>query len=82
MGLVRGAVYHYCLGGCTALVLCARRSRSARGSWGRSWVLCLSRFPLPAPRSLSCVWRALLSGCPLSSLAGTPFHVVCAFRGL
>ena len=82
MGLVRGAVRHYSLGGCSALVVCARRSRPVRGGWGRCWVLCLPRFPLPAPRFLRCVWRAVPSGCPLSSLAGTPFHAVCAFRGL
>ena len=45
-------------------------------------VLCLSRFPLPAPRVPRCVWWAVSSGCPLPSLAGTPFHAVCAFRGL
>ena len=55
--------------------------RGARGS-GRYLVLCLSRFPLPAPRVPRCVWRAVLSGCPLPSLAGTPFHAVCAFRAL
>ena len=82
VGLVRGAVRHYCLGGCSALVMCARRSRPVRGARGRRWVFCLPRFPLPAPRSLRCVWRALLSGCFLSWLAGTPFHAVCAFRGL
>ena len=36
----------------------------------------------PAPRFLRCVWRAVPSRCPLSSLAGTPFHAVSAFRGL
>ena len=45
-------------------------------------MLCLPRFSLPAPRFLRCMWRAVPSGCPLSSLAGTPFHAVCAFRGL
>ena len=45
-------------------------------------MLCLSRFPLPARRVPRCVWRAVLSGCPLPSLAGTPFHAVCAFREL
>ena len=45
-------------------------------------MLWLPRFPLPAPRFLRCVWRAVPSGCPLSSLAGTPFHAVCAFCGL
>ena len=52
------------------------------GSSGRYLVLCLSRSPLPAPRVPRCVWRAVLSGCPLPSLAGTPFHAVCAFREL
>ena len=52
------------------------------GGLGRCKVSCLPRFPLPAPRFLRCVWRAVLSGCPLSSLAGTSFHAVCAFRGL
>ena len=81
-GLVRGAVRHYCVGRCSALVVCARRSRPVRGGWGRCRVSCIPRFPLPAPRFPRCVWRAVLSRCPLSSLAGTPFHVVCAFRGL
>ena len=49
------------------------------GVSGRYLVLCLSRFPLPAPRVPRCVWRAVPSGCPLPSLAGTPFHAVCAF---
>ena len=80
--LVRGAMRHYCLGGCSPLVVCARRSRPVRGGWGRCRVSCLPRFPLPAPRFLRCVWRAVPSRCPLSSLAGTPFHAVCAFRGL
>ena len=82
VGLMRGAMRHYCLGGCSALVVCVRRSRPVRGGWGRCRVLCLPRFPLPAPRFLRCVWRAVPSGCPLSLLAGTPFHAVCAFRRL
>ena len=57
------------------------RGRFRRG-WGRCRVLCLPRFPLPAPRFLRCVWRAVPSGCPSSSLAGTPFHAVCALGGL
>ena len=52
------------------------------GGLRRCRVWCLLCFPLPAPRSPRCVWRAVPSGCPLSSLAGTPFHAVCAFRGL
>ena len=57
---------------CTALA-------AGSGGFGRYLVLCLSRFPLPATRVPRCVWRAILSGCPLPSLAGTPFHAVCAF---
>ena len=82
LGLVRGAVRHCCLGGCSALVVCERRSGPVRGGWGRCRVLCRPRFPLPALRFLRCVWRVVPSGCPLSSLAGTPFHAVCAFRRL
>ena len=73
---------HYCLGGCSSPVcVCAALAAGSGGS-GRYLVLCLSRFPLPAPRVPRCVWRAVLSGCPLPSLAGTPFQAVCAFRAL
>ena len=41
---------HYCLGGCSAPSVCARRSRPVRGGSGRYLVLCLSRFPHPALR--------------------------------
>ena len=61
--------------------VCAALAAGSGGS-GRYLVLCLSRFPLLAPRFPRCVWRAVLSGCPLPSLAGTPFHAVCAFRAL
>ena len=61
--------------------VCAALAAGSGGS-GRYLVLCLSRFPLPAPRVPRCVWRAVPSGCPLSSLAGTPFHAVFAFREL
>ena len=61
--------------------VCAAIAAGSGGS-GRYLVLCLSLFPLPAPRVRRCVWRAVQSGCPLPSLAGTPFHVVCAFRAL
>ena len=81
-GLVCGAVRHHCLGGRSALFVCARHWRPVRGGWSRWRVLCLPRHPLPAPRFLRCVWRVVLSGCPLSSLAGTPLLAVCAFRGL
>ena len=58
--------------------VCAALAAGSGGS-GRYLVLCLSRFPLPAPRVPRRVWRAVLSGCPLPSLNGTPFHAVCAF---
>ena len=73
---------HYCLGGRSAPSVCARRSRPVRGGSGRHLASCLFRFPLLAPRVPRCVWRAVPSGCPLPSLAGTPFHAVCAFRAL
>ena len=62
--------------------LCVTALAAGSGGSGRYLVLCLSRFPLPAPRVPRCVWRAVPSGCPLPSLAGTPFHAVCAFRAL
>ena len=61
--------------------VCVALAAGSGGS-GRYLVLCLSRFSLPAPRVPRCVWRAVPSGCPLPSLAGTPFHAVCAFRAL
>ena len=61
--------------------VCAALAAGSGGS-GRYLVLCLSKFPLPALRVRRCVWRVVPSGCPLPSLAGTPFHVVCAFRAL
>ena len=61
--------------------VCAALAAGSGGS-GRYLVLCLSRFPLPAPRVPRCVWRAVPSGCPLPSFTGTPFHAVCAFRAL
>ena len=61
--------------------VCAALAAGSGGS-GRYLVLCLSHFSHPAPLVLRCVWRAVLSGCPLPSLAGTPFHAVCAFRAL
>ena len=82
LGLVLAAVRNHGLRGCSALVVCARCSRPVRGGRGRCWVLCLPRFPLPAPRVLRCVWWAVPSGCPLSSLTGTPFQAVRAFCGL
>ena len=39
-------------------------------------------LPVPSSRPSRCVWLVTPSGCPLSSPAGTPFHVVCVFRVL
>ena len=61
--------------------VCAALAAGSGGT-GRYLVLCLSRFPLPTPRVPRCVWRAVPSWCPLSSLSGTPVHAVCAFRAL
>ena len=52
------------------------------GGPGRYLVLFLPCFPFPAQGVPRCVWRAVPSGCPLPSLAGTPFHAVCAFSEL
>ena len=51
LGLVRGAVRHYCLGGCSALVVCARRSRPVRGAWAGAGfrVFPVSPFPPRVP---------------------------------
>ena len=56
-GLVRGAVRYYCLGGCSALVLCERRSRPVRG--GRAGVWCRVLLISPFPPRLS---RAVFGG--------------------
>ena len=65
MGLVRGAVSHYCLGGCSALVLCARRSRPLRGAGAGAGCRVFPVFPVP-PR----VPRAVCGG---SSRPGISF---------
>ena len=80
MGLVRGSVRHYCLWGCIALFVCARRSRQVQGV-GAGTGSCVSCLPhSPPSRSPRCVWRAVPSGYPLSSPTGTPFHAVCVFH--
>ena len=54
LGLVRGAVRHYCLGGCSTLVVCARRSRPVRAAWvGAGFcVFSVSSFPPRGPRAV------------------------------
>ena len=82
VGLVRGSVCHYCLGRCSAVFVCARRSRPVLvvGAGASS---CVSPAHASlSPRSPRCVWRVVPSRCPLPSPASTPFHAVCAFRGL
>ena len=49
VGLVCGTVCHYCLGGCSALVVCARRSRQVVGGWHRCRFPRLFHAPLPCP---------------------------------
>ena len=49
MGLVRSTVCYYCLGGCSALVVCARRSRLAWGVWAGAGS-CISPWAPPCPR--------------------------------
>ena len=61
--------------------VCAALAVGSGGS-GRYLVLCLSRSPHPALGVPRCVRRALPSGCPLPSLAATPFHAVCEFLKL
>ena len=60
--------------------------RGARGRFGGvragTWCCVSPSSPFPPRVSRVAWWRAVPSGCPLSSLAGTPFHVVCAFRAL
>ena len=81
-GSVRGAVPHYCLGGCSAMFLCARGPRlvigDGAGTGTRSPPSC---FPLSS-RPSRCGLCVAPFGCFLPSPACTPFHAVCAFREL
>ena len=61
---------------------CVRGARGRFGGLGPVPGIVSFCFPHPAPGVPRCVWRAVLSGCPLPSLSGTPFHAVCAFREL
>ena len=61
MGLVRGAVRHYCLGGCSALVVCARRSRPSQVGW---WPV-LGFVSSPCPPSSPAFPAVRLAGCPI-----------------
>ena len=80
MGLVGGTVCYYCLSVSSALVVRAWRLRQVRGV-GTSAASRVPPVPPPlSPGSSRCMWRVLPSRCPVSSPAGTPFHVVCAFH--
>ena len=61
---------------------CVRSARGRFGGLGPVPGVVSLPFPLPAPRVARCVWRAVPSGCSLPSLAGAPFHAVCAVREL
>ena len=61
--------------------VCAALAAGSGGFGPAPGVVSLS-LPLPALHVPRCVWQAVPSGCPLPSLAGTPFHAVCAFRAL
>ena len=65
LGLVRGAVRHYCLGGCSAPSVCARRSRPVRGVPAGTWC-CVSLVSPFAAR----VFRAACGG---PSRPGVPY---------
>ena len=70
-GLGRGAVRHYCLGGCSAPSVCARRSRPVRGVWAGTCCCVSPVSPFP-PR----VSRAACGG---PSRPGVPYprSLVC-----
>ena len=65
MGLVRGAVGHYCLGRCSALVLCVQRSRPVGGVGAGAGFRVLPVSPFP-PR----ISRAVCGG---PSRPGVPY---------
>ena len=65
-GLVRGSVCHYCLSGCSALFVCAQRSRQIWGVWDGAGSCVFPVPPLP-PR----VPRAACGG---SARPGVPYH--------
>ena len=55
MRLVRSAVRHYCLAGCSVVVMCSRRSRQVSGDGARvgsrSPPPCVSLFPRASRRA-------------------------------
>ena len=47
LGLGRGAVRHYCQGGCSALVVCAQHSRPVWGARAGTWSCVFPVYPFP-----------------------------------
>ena len=65
VGLVASTVCYYCLGGCSTLVVCARRSQLAQGV-GAGAGSCVSPWAPPCP-------RVPRGGCRGSCRPGVPF---------
>ena len=59
--LVRGSVRHYCLSGCSALFVCARRSQQVWGVGAGAGSCVFSVCPLRTPRSPRCGWQVSLT---------------------
>ena len=64
-GLVRGSAGHYCLGGCSALFVCAQRSRHVSGAGAGTRCCVFSALPLPP--------RVPHTACGGSSCQGLPY---------
>ena len=82
MGMVRGSVHQYRLGGRSALLVFARQSLQVGGKGLCRFLSPPSPLVVPSSRPSSCMWQVVQSGCPLPSLAGTGLGVGCAFREL
>ena len=77
-GLVCGAVHHYCLGGCSAVWVFARRLQQVRGAGAGAASRCPPSL-LSLPRVPGGARGGLLRpGLPCPSLLETPFQMVCA----
>ena len=74
-GLVRGSVRHYCLGGCSALLMCARRLRQV---WGVGAGAGFCVFPVSHPPP-PCFPRAACGG---SSCPGVPYSGPLAYHSM
>ena len=63
-GLGRGAVRHYCLGGCSAPCVCARRLRLVRGARAGTWCCVSPVSPFPPRVSRAACGRPSCPGVP------------------